>query len=328
MKTILPSPALFGEKHAWKSISIVIPVYNEQENLPEIRKRLEKVLHTLNIRSSEIIFVSDGSKDDSEALITEMAKEDSRIRGIFLARNFGHQAALSIGLSEARGEVVAVLDGDLQDPPETIIPMLDELSRGADVAFGVRQKRKENFFKRFCYWLFYRTLKIAANIDIPLDAGDFACMRKRVVDAMSELPETNKFLRGIRSWVGFKHVGVPYHRQKRFAGRSKFKSRQLIQLAYDGLFTFTDIPIKLMQIFGFFLSIMSFFVGIIYFILAFTTTSPKGFPTLIISIWFLSGIQMFTMGLLGEYLHRTFQQSLRRPVAIIRDTVGSGLASL
>ena len=183
MKTNFPSPTSFGEKHTWESISIVIPVYNEQENLPEIRKRLEKILHTLNTESSEIIFVSDGSMDDSEPLITQMAKEDSRIRGIFLARNFGHQAALSIGLSEAKGEVVAVLDGDLQDPPETIIPMLDELSRGADVAFGVRQKRKENFFKRFCYWLFYRTLKITANIDIPLDAGDFACMRRRVVDA-------------------------------------------------------------------------------------------------------------------------------------------------
>jgi len=308
------------------SISVVIPIYNEEEILPELRRRLVAVLNSININSSEIIFVSDGSTDSSETIITDMAAEDDRFCGIFLSRNFGHQAAISTGLSLAKGEIIAVLDGDLQDPPEVLLNMLDELSKGADVAYGIRLSRKEIFYKRLSYWLFYRIVKQLASIDIPLDAGDFACMKRNVVDAMHQLPEKRRFIRGIRNWVGFKHVSILYHRDRRFAGKPKMKFSNLVRFAFDGLFSFSDIPIKLIQIIGFLVSLFTFLIGILYFILSFIVDSPRGFPTLIISIWFLSGVQLFSLGLLGEYLHRTFDQSLGRPISIIRDKVGKGLS--
>lgn len=302
-------------------LSVVVPIYNEQDNLPELHKRLTDLFEAAGFDACEAVLVSDGSRDDSESMIRELAATDARFKGVFLSRNFGHQPAVTVGLHMARGSVVAVLDGDLQDPPEVLLEMIGALERGADVAYGVRQQRKETAWLRLAYWLFYRSLRQIAEVDMPADAGDFCCMRRPVVDAMNRLPESRRFLRGLRCWVGYTQVGVPYARAGRHAGRPKYNLRRLMRLAYDGLFGFSDLPVKLMQVAGLAIAALAALVGLTYFALAFFVATPRGFPTLIISIWFLGGTQMLFLGILGEYLHRTFEQSLRRPAAIVREVV-------
>ena len=302
-------------------LSVVIPVYNEQENLEELFKRLASVFDQLNFDQYEAVFISDGSSDGSESMIADFARRDPRFRGIFLTRNFGHQAALSVGLENCRGTVIAVLDGDLQDPPEALMSLLAAIEAGADVAYGVRRGRKESTVKRMAYWGFYRIFRLISSILMPLDAGDFCCMRRRVLDAMLQLPETRRFVRGLRAWVGYHQVGVEYERHERFAGSPKYSFRQLVRLAYDGFFSFSGIPVRTMQFLGFFTATLAAFVGISYLLVSLLTETPKGFPTLMLSIWFLGGIQMLFLGLLGEYVYRTFEESKRRPTAMIRQVV-------
>lgn len=302
-------------------LSVVIPVYNEQENLEELFRRLASVFDQLNFDQYEAILISDGSTDGSEFMIADFARRDPRFRGIFLTRNFGHQAALSVGLENSRGTVIAVLDGDLQDPPEEMILLLAAIEAGADVAYGVRRRRKEGSFKRLAYWGFYRVFRLISSILMPLDAGDFCCMTRRVLDAMLKLPETRRFVRGLRAWVGYHQVGVEYERHERFAGAPKYSLRQLVQLAYDGFFSFSSVPVRLMQFLGLFTVGLAVFVGFIYLLVSLLTETPKGFPTLMLSIWFLGGVQMLFLGLLGEYVYRTFEESRRRPTAVIRQVV-------
>lgn len=302
-------------------LSVIVPIYNEQENLPELQRRLTALFNAQHFQACEAVLVSDGSQDASERMIREMAAADARFKGVFLARNFGHQAAVSVGLRHARGSVVAVIDGDLQDPPEVLPELIDTLTNGADVAYGIRRNRKEGPWMKLAYWLFYRGLRRVASIDIPADAGDFCCMRGQVVQAINQLPESHRFVRGLRSWVGFEQVGVEYERSSRHAGRPKYNFRRLGRLAYDGLFSFSDLPVKVMQLLGFVVALLAIGIGGVYLVLSMFTTAPPGFPTLVISIWFIGGIQMFFLGLLGEYVHRTFEQSLRRPTAVIREVV-------
>ncbi|WP_435020449.1 glycosyltransferase family 2 protein [Tundrisphaera sp. TA3] len=305
-------------------LTIVVPIYNEAENLPELEVRLLAITEATGFFEHEFLLVSDGSVDRSEAMIRTMVENDSRFRGIFLSRNFGHQAAVSIGLEHARGSVVAVIDADLQDPPEAIPDLLVALGRGADVAYGVRLKRKEGVLKRASYFTFYRLLGTLAAIEIPPDAGDFSCMRRRVVDAMLRLPERNRFVRGIRSWVGFTQVGVAYERAARAAGAPKYGLRKLLALAYDGMFSFTRLPIRLIQFLGFILSSAAILVAFGYVAWYFVAPSrfPWGFASLIISIWFFAGVQLLCLGFVGEYVIRTYEESRARPVALIREFVG------
>ncbi len=302
-------------------LSVVVPVYNEEETLPELRSRLVAVLDKLDFEEVEVLVVSDGSTDGTEAFIHQVVAADPRFAGIFLTRNFGHQAAVNAGLLSARGTVVAVMDGDLQDPPEVIPELIAALERGADVAYGIRRNRKEGVVKRAAYWLFYRGLKLISSTDLALDAGDFCCMTKRVVDAMNRLPESRRFLRGLRSWVGYNQVGVEYNRDRRYAGKPKYDLVRLFGLAYDGVFSFSSTPIKLMQLIGFATAFLAGLIGFIYLILSFFVETPRGFPTVIVSIWFLGGLQLLSFGILGEYVHRTFDQSRRRPEALIREIV-------
>lgn len=301
--------------------SLVVPVYDEEENLEELVRRIGLLFDRLDFEAAEAVIVSDGSEDGSEALLRRAAARDRRFRAVLLSRNFGHQAAVSIGLHYARGSVVAVIDGDLQDPPEVVAELIDELEKGADVAYGVRRRRKESRLKRAAYWFFYRLLATASRVRIPLDAGDFCCMRRRVVDALNSLPESRRFVRGLRSWVGFRQVRVEYEREARFAGAPKYSWPALFRLAYDGLFSLSDLPIKIMQVVGFSSAVLSVLVGLGYLAAAFLVESPPGFPTLIISIWLLGGLQMFFLGVVGEYLHRAYEQSLGRPIAIVREVV-------
>jgi len=305
-------------------LSIVVPVFNEEENLPELEARLRSAAESMEFRDYEFLLVSDGSTDRSEGMIRKLVARDPRFRGIFLTRNFGHQAAVSTGLAHARGSVVAIIDGDLQDPPEAIPLLLKALAGGADVAYGVRSKRKENALKRAAYFIFYRLLLVLSAIEIPLDSGDFSCLRRRVVDAMLELPERNRFVRGIRSWVGFGQVGVEYERAARFAGASKYTLRKLLALAYDGLFSFTRLPVRLIQFFGFVLSSTAILIALAYVVWYFVAPErfPAGFASLFVSIWFFSGVQLLCLGFVGEYVIRTYEESRARPVALVREVVG------
>jgi dolichol-phosphate mannosyltransferase len=315
----MPDPGSF--------LSIIIPIFNEAENLPELRRRVTDFLASTaasgggGFDRAEVLLISDGSRDASEALIARIVDEDPLFTGIFLTRNFGHQAAVSTGLAHCKGDVVAIIDGDLQDPPEAIGLLVQAIRDGADVAYGVRRARKENILKRAAYFAFYRTLRNVASIDIPLDTGDFCVMRRTVVDDMLRLPERNRFVRGLRAWVGYKQVGVEYERSARHAGTPKYTLRKLLSLAYDGLFSFSSVPVRIMQVLGFAISGISFLTAIVYLTLALVVadpTWPRGWPTLIISIWFLGGVQLLFMGIVGEYVHRTFDETRRRPVALIR----------
>ncbi len=305
------------------SLSIVVPVFNEEENLVVLRARLSTVLKKLGFQSVEVLLVSDGSVDRSEQLISEFAQEDPLFKGIFLTRNYGHQAAVSMGLSQCAGDIVAVMDGDLQDPPEAIEPLLAAVEAGADVAYGVRQARKENIFKRAAYASFYRILKRVSSIDIPLDSGDFCVMRRSVVEAMLRLPERARFVRGMRAWVGYRQVGVPYERAARFAGAPKNTLWKLLGVAYDGLFSFSALPVRVMQVLGVVISGLSSLTAVAYLVWALLLkgAAPSGFTILALSLWFLGGVQILFLGLVGEYVHRTLNEARSRPIALIRQVV-------
>jgi glycosyltransferase involved in cell wall biosynthesis len=306
-----------------QTLSIVVPLYNEEDVFAELCRRLSSTAVSLVDYDVEILFVSDGSSDSTNQLIESQVNSDPRFKGILLARNFGHQAAVSTGIEYASGELVAVIDGDLQDPPEVIASLIKAINDGADVAYAVRRKRKENVLKRTAYSLFYRTLRTVSEIDIPLDTGDFCCMKRNVIDAMLKLPERTRFIRGLRAWVGFRQVGVEYEREARFAGRPQYTFRKLLGLAIDGLFSFSGLPVKVMQILGFAISMLALATATTYFVWYFIDRGafPTGFATLAISIWFLAGIQLLFLGIVGEYVVRTFDESRRRPTAIVAEFI-------
>jgi polyisoprenyl-phosphate glycosyltransferase len=320
------SPPMIAPPLDHSLLSVIVPIYNEEDTLAELESRLPPAVADLGFGALEFILVSDGSRDRSEEIICEIVRRDPRFRGVFLTRNFGHQAAVSTGLTYARGSVVAIIDGDLQDPPEVIPELVETLERGADVAYAVREKRKENVLKRSAYSLFYRLLGAISSIDIPLDTGDFCCMRRRVVDAMLALPERNRFVRGLRAWVGFRQVGVAYERAARFAGAPKYTLRKLLALAYDGLFSFTNLPVRAIQAIGFILSVASLLIALNYLIWYFIAPErfPQGFASLIISIWFFGGVQLFCLGIVGEYVVRTHDEGKGRPSALVREVVEAG----
>ena len=245
-------------------LSVIVPIFNEEAILPELARRLPQALEGLAFRASEFLLVSDGSFDRSEKLIRELVRATTRFQGIFLTRNFGHQAAVSIGMASARGSVVAVIDADLQDPPEVIGALVEALEDGNDVAYGVRRPGKEGMLKRWAYYTFYRLLRFVATIDVPLDSGDFCCMRRSVVSAMLALPERNRFVRGLRAWVGFDQVGVEYERPARYAGTPRYTLRKNLALAYDGLFSFTNLPVRFIQVAGFVLSFVAIMIALCY----------------------------------------------------------------
>lgn len=305
------------------SISCVIPVYNEQETLEHCYERVCKMLDSLDESPQEIVFINDGSTDRTEEMLRELTQRDPRVVAVRLSRNFGHQAALAAGLREARGDMIAVLDGDLQDPPEVVPEMIQAVRDGADVAYGVRKHRKEHILKKFAYATFYRIMRSVSDIDIPLDAGDFCVMRGDIVERMNQLPESLRFIRGLRAWVGGTQVGVPYERQERHAGTSKYSLWKLMGLAAQGIFGFSSVPVKFIQFLGFGISMLAIAVALTYLALYFVTTSPlpSGWSTLVISIWFLAGVQLLAVGLLGEYIHRTFTEVRQRPSAFVAEVI-------
>ncbi len=300
------------------SLSVVLPVFNEHETVPDLYSRLTQVLDAEQL-PYEMVFVDDGSSDGSPRLLYQLAVRDSRVTVVELARNFGHQVAISAGLDFARGKAVAVMDADLQDPPEFLPQLLAAWRNGYDVVYGVRTLRKESWPKRTAYTLFYRLLRKAANVDIPLDAGDLCIMDRKVVDELCSMPERNRFVRGLRSWIGLRQLGLPYERQARHAGRSKYSFGRLLLLALDGFISFSHIPLRLASMLGIAISLLSFAATAFYFLKTLITgLTPAGFPTIVVAIFFFSGIQLLFIGVLGEYVGRIFDEVKRRPLYVIR----------
>jgi dolichol-phosphate mannosyltransferase len=302
-------------------LSVVVPVCNELDNLNALYDRLTAVL-VAEGASYEIVFVDDGSSDGSSACMVQIALGDPHVTLVELARNFGHQVAVSAGLDFAKGEAVIVMDADLQDPPEMLPDFISQWREGYDVVYAVRQQRREVWPKRAAYALFYRILRGLANVDMPLDAGDFSLMDRRVVDLLKSMPERNRFVRGLRSWVGLRQMGVPYERPARQGSRSKYSLGHLVRLALDGLVSFSRMPLRVASLLGLAISAGSFLMAGFYFFKKLTTgLSPPGFATLVVAIFFLAGVQLTTIGVLGEYVGRTFEEVKRRPLYVVRRVV-------
>jgi polyisoprenyl-phosphate glycosyltransferase len=300
------------------ALSVVIPAFNEQENLPILYKRLRETLDKVE-PDFEIVFIDDGSRDNSLEIMHALAAKDEKVCVVELARNFGHQVAISAGLDYARGQGVIIMDADLQDPPEVLPQFIDKWREGHDVVYAIRTNRKEGWFKVKAYSLFYRLLQHVANIEIPIDAGDFCIMDRKVVDILVQMPERNRFVRGIRSWVGLDQVGLAYEREARNSGQPKYTLTRLTFLALDGLVSFSYIPLRMITLLGISVSIISILLAIFYIIKKLTYgLNPPGFATTVVAIFFLAGIQLITIGVIGEYVGRIFEEVKRRPLYVIR----------
>ena len=311
------------------NLSLIIPCYNEESVLPMLEARLRKCLGDLGV-SWEVLFVDDGSKDRTYELLAGMHQTEPRFKVISFSRNFGHQAALCAGLACAQGEAVGVLDADLQDPPELFAQCLEQLRSGYDVVYAVRRKRKESLFKRLAYAGFYRLLKAMAEVEIPLDSGDFCLMHRRVVDVLKAMPERNVFLRGLRAWSGFRQIGLEYEREARAAGDTKYPFRKLVKLATDGMFAFSTLPLRLATYLGFASLGVSLLAGLVilswkllnFRLLGHYPEEVPGWTSIICLILFLSGIQFLILGCLGEYIGRIYGEVKQRPRWIIGKALG------
>jgi len=304
--------------------SIIVPVYNEEANITALYNRIKKVSPSIKYQL-EVIFINDGSSDNTLIKLIELSEKDKSIKIINFSRNFGHQMAVSAGLKYASGDIVAVIDADLQDPPELLPKFIDKINSGYDVVYAIRKKRKESLIMKIAYATYYRLLKGMVDIDIPLDSGDFCVMKKRVVQAINRLPERNRFIRGLRSWVGFKQTGIEYERDARFAGKSKYNFKKLMKLAFDGIFSFSYTPFKFMFYLGLFSLIFSVLAGIWIFYMKFFTANYNrvpGFATTIMLLVFIGGLQLFAMGINGEYIKRIYDEIKQRPAFIVESVIG------
>lgn len=311
-----------AQNSAQPELSVVLPVYNEAENISLLYDRLISVLEKENLEF-EILFVDDGSDDESVQKLNDLESTDERVHIIGLARNFGHQIAITAGLDFARGKAVAIMDADLQDPPEVLPDFIRKWREGHDVVYAVRAQRKEGWLKQLSYKAFYRLLRHVSNIEIPLDAGDFCLMDRRVVDLLKSMPERNRFVRGIRSWVGLRQVGVPFERHARYAGTSKYTVSRLMLLALDGLISFSYVPLRIITFLGLSVSLLSMLMAIFFFVKKLLYgLNPPGYASIIVSIFFLAGIQLITLGVIGEYVGRIFEESKRRPMYVLRRLPG------
>lgn len=298
-------------------ISIVLPVYNEEAGIKNTIEVLENFVEC-QIETYEIIFVDDGSVDSSVDIIRHAQSQYENIRLVEFSRNFGHQLAITAGIRYAKGDAVVVMDSDLQDPPSVIPNMIEKWQEGFDVVYGKRLIREgESFFKRFSAKAFYRVMRKVANVDIPLDTGDFRLMDRKVVDALSKLNEPEPFVRGLVSWVGFKQTAVTYERQERNAGVTKYPLTKMIRLASDGITSFSEIPLKIVNYTGF----ISIIAGVIYgLITVFTGISTLTFAISLMCV--LSGMIMLALGIIGDYLYRTFDASKHRPQYVVSNSYG------
>jgi glycosyltransferase involved in cell wall biosynthesis len=309
------------EKNKVGKISVIIPIYNEQNIIPELYKRLKESVEQISA-NYELIFINDGSKDNSLPELVKLSEADDYVYFINFSRNFGHQVSVTAGLDYCSGDIVIIIDGDLQDPPELIPALYKKYTEGYEVVYAKRMHRKgETFLKKFTAKMFYRLLKQITSIEIPLDTGDFRLMDKKIVDYLKQMPEQNKFLRGQIAWLGFKQTFIEFNRDERKHGKTNYSYRKMFRFAMDGITSFSDTPLLFVTKIGFGVSLFSFLVILYafysYFILHRVIT---GWTSLIISTMFIGGIQLISVGIMGEYISRINKNIQSRPLYIIEDS--------
>jgi dolichol-phosphate mannosyltransferase len=306
-------------------LSVAVPVHNEESVLPELLTRVLGVLDKIEGGPHELLFVDDGSTDGSPVLLEEAAQRDSRVMVLSLSRNFGHQAALTAALDHVTGDATVLMDGDLQDEPESIPRFLEKFFEGYDVVYAQRTRRKEAWPLRLSYYVFYRLMARLSDMRLPLDAGDFALMSRRVVEHLQRLREHHRYLRGLRSWVGFRQIGIPVERSERHSGRSKYSVLRLLKLAFDGIFAFSIVPIRAAAILGALAILFSgTFSAYAIYAKVFLHQSPQGFTALLLLITFLAGVLLFFLGVIGEYVGRIYEGTKGRPIYVIGRLIGGG----
>ncbi len=298
-------------------LSVVVPLFNEHENLPELYRRLVASLEAIG-EPFELVFVNDGSRDSTPAMLDLLAVTDPRVTALHLSRNFGHQPAVTAGIDHARGHAVVVMDGDLQDPPEVLVKFVDAWRAGHDVVYAIRRNRKEGPVKRLGYFAFYRILRSIADVEIPLDSGDFCLMDRKVVDQLRALPERVRFVRGLRTFVGFRQVGLEYDRDARAAGAPKYTFRKLVGLAVDGLLNHSGYPLRLVTYLGLLsAAAAALLAGWAVCDAISNQSTPRGWASLIVVMLFMGAIQLVSLGVVGEYIRRIFLEVKGRPTYIV-----------
>lgn len=304
--------------------SFIIPIYNEEETIGEMYRRISAVMDRMD-GAVELILINDGSRDRSLKLMRDLHERDSRVCYLSLARNFGHQIAVTAGLNFARGQVIVILDADLQDPPELIPDMVEMWRQGYQVVYAQRsQRRKEGWFKKFTAYSFYRLLKKLADVDIPTDTGDFCLLDRQVVDVLNSMPERNRYIRGLRSWIGFRQIAIRFERDPRFAGDVKYTFRKSLALAINGLVSFSKVPLRLSTYVGLFSAIAAIIMALlVLYWRIFTPSSPlAGYTIILMAIFFLGAVQLVCVGILGEYVGRIYEEVKGRPLYTVGEVGG------
>jgi glycosyltransferase involved in cell wall biosynthesis len=307
-----------------KVISYIFPVYRNEPSLrplyDQVRKNMQKIARKYDY---EFVFVNDGSPDNSISVLMELAKEDQRVKVVNLSRNFGHQAAVTAGLDRVSGDAVIIMDADLQDPPAVCLELIQKWEEGFDVVYAQRRTRKDTFFKRLSANLYYRILASSSSIKIPRNTGDFRLVDRKVVDVVKQMKEYNRFLRGMFSFVGFRQAAVQFDRHARFAGKSEYTMKKMLKLGKDGLFGFSDVPLKFVSRLGFIVSLLSV-IGILYAIMLkvfWPHIAVPGWTMIVVSIFFMGGVQLVLLGVIGEYIGRIYDEVRRRPTYIVAEEI-------
>ncbi len=299
-------------------ISVVTPMHDEEDNA---RTLYERVAAAMDPYEWELVVVDDGSRDGTARVLTELAAADERVKVLYLSRNFGHQAAITAGLEHARGGAVVMIDADLQDPPELIPVMVERWREGSDVVYAVRESREgETRMKLLTAHIFYRLMARLAQLELPVDSGDFRLMDRRALEALLAMPERSRFLRGMTVWIGFTQTAVPYKRDARTAGETKFTLRRMIRFSFDAISSFSYFPLQLATLIGFFISVIAFIAIPLTVIARYSDVFVPGISTTLIIVLLLGGIQLMTLGVIGEYVGRIYDEVKRRPLYVVRET--------
>jgi len=310
------------------TFSIIAPIYNELTNIPELYRRVKETLDATG-EAWELVMVDDGSSDGSMEKICELAQQDGRVRPVIFARNFGHQIAVTAGLDYARGQAVTIIDADLQDPPEVILDLIAKWREGYEVVYAVRAEREgESWFKLFTASLFYRMIAAITDVKIPLDTGDFRLLDHKVVKVMQQMRERHRFLRGMSAWVGFKQVGVQYKRAARLSGQTKYPFRKMFKLAWNAITGFSYVPLQMATYLGFISAGLSILVIPVVAIMRLTGSEAFfGQASTLIAVLFLGGVQLISLGILGEYVGRLYDEAKGRPLYIVREEPDNEIVS-
>lgn len=302
-------------------VSVVVPIYNEQDVIGELRSRLIPVLEPLG--PFEVLLINDGSTDRTASILDEICISDPRLKAIHFSRNFGHQAAVTAGLRECSGRCAVVIDADLQDPPQTIQQMVEIWDKGFDVVYAVRRKRAgDGWFKRATAFLFYRLLGRLTEVEVPPDSGDFCLLDRRVLDVLNAMPERNRYLRGLRAWVGFRQTKLEFDRAERFAGETKYPLAKMVSLAFNGIFSLSKAPLRLAMYFGIAAAVLSFLLGLFFIVgkITGTVSVVRGWASTFVAVLFLGGVQLICIGAVGEYIGRIYDEVKARPLYVIART--------